>query len=141
MRHSRSQCFRSRNRKGAAVVEFAVLAPVLIALLLGIIECGRMIMVQQSLATAAPEGARQAIVEGTSVDTAKSTVDSFLNGVGVKGASITIVPGNTGSVAHGQPIIVSVSIPFSKVSWLKSPFFLKNTTLHSQATMRRETPN
>jgi Flp pilus assembly protein TadG len=109
--------------------------------MLGMIECGRMIMVQQSLATAAREGARSAIVEGTSVSTAKSVVESFLARVGVTGTNITVSPSETSSLAHGQPITVSVSVPFSVVSWLPHPFFLKNTTLSSAATMRRETPN
>jgi Flp pilus assembly protein TadG len=130
-----------RARHGAAVVEFAVVSPVLIILLLGMLECGRMIMVQQSLATAAREGARSAIVQGTSVSTAKSVVESFLAGVGVTGTDITVSPIETSSLAHGQPITVSVSVAFSKVSWLPHPFFLKNTTLSSTATMRRETPN
>ena len=141
MRNPQAIRQRNRDRKGAAVVEFAVVAPVLIMLLLGMIECGRMIMVQQSLTTAVREGARSAIIEGTSDSTAKNVVESFLAGVGVSGTSITVTPSNTDSMAHGQPITVSVSVPFSEVSWLPNPFFLKNTTLSSTATMRRETPN
>src|SRR3954470_19522556 len=89
-------------RRGAAVVEFAVVSPLLVLLLLGMIECGRMIMVQQTITTAAREGARTAIVEGTSVATAKTTVESFLTGAGVRGAKINVSPGNTSSLSHGQ---------------------------------------
>src|SRR3954454_7237510 len=103
-------------RRGAAVVEFAVVSPVLVLLLLGMIECGRMIMVQQSITTAAREGARTAIVEGTSAAAAKTAVESFLAGTGIHGAKITVSPGNTGSVPHGQPITVSVAVPFKEVS-------------------------
>lgn len=128
-------------RRGAAVVEFAVVAPVLILLLLGMIECGRMIMVQQVLTTAAREGARTATIEGNSSSEAVDAVKSFLAGAGVKGSSVTVTPSNTGSIAHGQPITVSVSVPFTEVSWLPKPFFFGNITLNSAATMRRETPN
>jgi Flp pilus assembly protein TadG len=128
-------------RKGAAVVEFAVVAPVLFLLLLGMIECGRMIMVQQSLTTAVREGARTAVIEGNSSSVAKSAVESFLAGTGITGTNVTVTPSNTGSVAHGQPITVSVSVPFTKVSWLAHPFFFGSKTLTSTATMRRETPN
>jgi Flp pilus assembly protein TadG len=118
-----------------------VVAPVLILLLLGMIECGRMIMVQQSLTTAAREGARTAIVEGNSTATAKAVVESFLAGVGVTGSQVTVTPNSTASVLHGQPITVSVSVPFKEVSWLPNPLFLGNKTLSSTASMRRETPN
>ena len=128
-------------RRGAAVVEFAVVSPVLILLLLGMIECGRMIMVQQALTTAVREGARTAIVEGTSATTAIDAVTSFLAATGITGARVAVVPSNTGAIPHGEPVTVSVQVPFTEVSWLPNPFFLKNTMLKSAATMRRETPN
>ena len=134
-------CRKRPCRRGAAVVEFAVVSPVLILLLLGMIECGRMIMVQQALTTAVREGARTAIVEGNSTSTAIGAVESFLAGVGITGTKVTVTPASTGSVPHGQPITVSASVPFAEVSWLPHPFYLGNTTLSSQATMRRETPN
>ncbi len=47
-------------RSGAAAVEFACLLPILAVLLLGLWEFGRLIWVQQSVSTAAREGARHA---------------------------------------------------------------------------------
>jgi Flp pilus assembly protein TadG len=137
---------RAANRKlpprhGAAVVEFAVVAPVLLLLLLGMLECGRMIMVQQILTTAVREGARAAIIEGNSASAAIDAVKSFLSGAGVKGSTVTVTPNQTQSISHGQPITVSASVPFAQVSWLPKPFFFGNTTLSSVATMRKETPN
>jgi Flp pilus assembly protein TadG len=145
LRSNPRACLRIRgngkSRQGAAVVEFAVVAPVLIMFLLGIIECGRMVMVQQALTTAVREGARTAIVEGTPVATAEKAVQSFLAGTGIRGGKISITPHETGLLAHGQPVTVSISVPFTEVSWLPNPFFFRNTTLTSAATMRRETPN
>jgi Flp pilus assembly protein TadG len=131
---------KNGRRTGAAVVEFAVVAPVLILVLLGMIECGRMIMVQQALTSAVREGARTASVDGTS-SAAIESVNEFLAGAGVRGSNVAVNLGSAGAVAHGQPITVTVSVPFSKVSWLPNPFFMKNLTLSSTATMRRETPN
>ena len=128
-------------RRGAAVVEFAVVSPVLILFLLGIIECGRMVMVQQALTTAVREGARIAIVEGTSASTAEEAVESFLAAVGVHGTQISVSPNITSGVAHGEPITVAVAVPFKEVSWLPNPFLFRDKTLTSSATMRRETPN
>jgi Flp pilus assembly protein TadG len=131
----------NRDRKGAAVVEFAVVSPVLIMFLLGMIECGRMIMVQQALTTAVREGARTAIIEGNTAVTAKDAVRSFLAGTGITGAKVSVTPGNPELLAHGQPITVSVAVPFAAVSWLPSPFLFGDAILSSSATMRRETPN
>lgn len=50
----------SRQRRGIAVIECAILAPLLIILLFGIWEVGRLIQIGQLVANAAREGARQA---------------------------------------------------------------------------------
>ena len=132
---------KNQRRNGAAVIEFAVVSPVLILLLLGMIECGRMIMVQQLITTAVREGARIAIMEGNSASNATDAVESFLASCGITGTKIDVKPDIMSIVPHGEPITVTVSVPFADVSWLPSPFFLANTTLSSSATMRRETPN
>ena len=131
---------RHDGRRGAAVVEFAVISPVLILMLLGMIECGRMIMVQQALTTAVREGARAASVTGRA-SAAIDAVEEFLVGAGVRGSNVTVALGSHGATAHGQPITVTVTVPFAKVSWLPSPVFMKNATMSSAATMRRETPS
>ena len=50
----------SRTRRGAVIVELAIIAPVLIAMMLGMIELGRAIMVRQTLTSAARKAARDA---------------------------------------------------------------------------------
>jgi len=47
-------------RRGVAVVEFAAVVPLLLILLLGLWEVGRLLQVKQILANAAREGGRQA---------------------------------------------------------------------------------
>ena len=51
-----------RKKRGAAVVEFAIVAPLFILLVFGMIEFGRMVMVQQVLTNASREGARLAVL-------------------------------------------------------------------------------
>ena len=48
----------AKNERGAAAVEFALVLPVLIVLLLGMIEFSRVYNIQISLSNAAREGAR-----------------------------------------------------------------------------------
>ena len=54
-----------RRRKGQALVEFALVAPIFFLLLFGIIEGGRFILYYQTLNNATREGARYAIVHGS----------------------------------------------------------------------------
>lgn len=134
----KSKASGKRRRKGAAAVEFAVVAPVFVLMLLGMMEYGRMLMVQQSLTAAAREGARLAVVDETTEAEVKTLVKSFLASSGVTDPTVSVT--STGTAVHGQPITVSVSVPFDDVSWLSSPMFLGDKTLSSTASMRLETP-
>ena len=53
-----------RRSRGQALVEFALVAPLLFVLILGVIEAGRFIFFQELLNNATREGARYAIVHG-----------------------------------------------------------------------------
>src|SRR4051812_46748295 len=59
-----------RRTRGQALVEFALILPVFLIMLMGVIDLGRAIWAQNSLAAAAREGARLAIVHGGSATTA-----------------------------------------------------------------------
>jgi hypothetical protein len=52
-----------RNRNGAVAVEFAIVAPLLVAIVLGMIELGRAFEMQNLLEVAAREGARFASMD------------------------------------------------------------------------------
>jgi Flp pilus assembly protein TadG len=131
-----------KNRRGAAVVEFAIVAPVFFLLVFGMIEYGRMVMVQQVLTNASREGARYAVIQSTNDTNAVETkVKDYLTSAKLNAAASTVTvtwPASGGS-GSAQPVTVSVSIPFGQVSWLPSPMFLSSTTpLEATSVMRRE---
>lgn len=57
------QYFVRRKRRGAVAVEFAIVAPILVAILFGLIELGRTFEMQNLLEVAAREGARFASMD------------------------------------------------------------------------------
>jgi Flp pilus assembly protein TadG len=127
-----------KKRKGAAAVEFALVAPVFVLLVFGMIEYGRMVMVQQVITNASREGARRAVLDGATATDVSSTVTTYLTNGAVSGATVTMNPTNPATVVAGNPITVTVSVPYTAVSWLPAPFFLGNTTMTANSTMRRE---
>lgn len=56
----------NHHRRGVSAVEFALVTPLFLALVLGIVEFGRAMMVGQLVTNAAREGARMAILSGSS---------------------------------------------------------------------------
>ncbi len=130
---------RARKRRGASVVEFAVIAPLFFLLVFGMIEFGRMIMVHQLLIGAAREGARQAVVEGATVATVENVVRGYLTATSIDGQEAIVTVSPDPAIADtGVEMKVETAIAFDKVSWLPAPMYLKNVTLSAASTMRHE---
>jgi Flp pilus assembly protein TadG len=129
-----------RNRRGAAAVEFAVVAPVFFAFTLGMIEVGRGVMVQQILTTASREGARQAVLDGATQGSVTTSVTTMLNTAAVTAAGTTVAFSPSLPLASGYngPVTVTVSVPFNQVSWSPSPIFLNGATLTASTTMQSQ---
>ncbi len=128
-----------RNRRATAAVEFAVVAPVFLLLVFGMIEYGRMVMVYQVLTNASREGARVAVLDGATTASVTAQVNTYLSSGTITGATVTVSPNPPSNAQYGDPVTVTVSIPFSQVSWLPSPMYLGGKTLTSSTVMRRET--
>ena len=128
-----------KQRRAAAVVEFAIVAPLFFLLVFGMIEYGRMVMVQQVITNASREGARRAVLDGASATEVQEEVDDFLSQSSISGADVTIDPADPSTAAYGDPITVTVSIDFDEVSWLPSPMYLGGQEMTASTSMRRET--
>jgi Flp pilus assembly protein TadG len=128
------------KRWGAAAVEFAIVAPIFLLFIFAMVEFGRMMMVQQIIVQTARDGARHAIVNGSTVETTRDLVEQQLtdNTVTVERDAITVDP-NPATAAAGDQITVTVTIPFGDVTWLPGGSLLNRVDLQASTTMRRET--
>jgi Flp pilus assembly protein TadG len=112
-----------KHRRGAAAVEFAIIAPLFFLLILGMIEIGRAVMVQQIITNASREGARLAVLPGENNTNVVNRVNEILTDSGVNGARTEIFtetdsPLNIQDIGYGDVVKVKVTVPFSAVSWL-----------------------
>ena len=82
---------RTRNQRGAAVVEFALVSTLLIMLVLGIISYGYMLSFRQGISQGAAEGARAAAVAAASAQLpdAEDAVNDALESYGVSCSTST----------------------------------------------------
>ncbi len=118
-------------------MEFAIVAPLLFMLVFGILEFGRMIMVQQILTNASREGARRAIIEDVTGTEVETLVSDYLSAASVEGATVTIEPLDL-NLGFGDPVTVTVEVPFADVSWGGSAWFLGGSTLQASTVMHGE---
>src|SRR5258708_32314244 len=120
---NRDRSKRETRCRGAATVEFAIVAPVFLIMITGIMELGRAIVVQQLLTNASREGARIGGYDTTtSTSTVTTAVNSYLSNVGISGATTVVTPNPPSLASDGQSVTVMVSIPFTNVSYLPTPF-------------------
>lgn len=119
--------------RGAAAVEFALVLPVLLILVLGIIEFGRAYHIQTTLSNAARDGVRVMALQD-SVTAARTTTKSSAQTLGLTDMMIGVAP-STCSSDISAPAMASVTItyPFALVSGLLP---IGDLTLTGRGTMR-----
>jgi len=83
---------RRLDNRGQALVEFALLLPLVMLILIGIIEFGRAWQAKQTLTDVAREGARIAAIANPQYtqDTVRARVDSMIKAAGFEPDSVTI---------------------------------------------------
>lgn len=127
-----------RNKKGQALVELALILPILLLLIFGVVEYGRIFSAYLAVTTASREGARVATVGATDTDiiaAAKLRTDAM----GLKSADVivTITPNGAGRV-RGSSVTVQVTYPVK----MFDPFFTTivgaNYTVKGVTIMRVE---
>ena len=119
-----------RSERGAVAVEFALLLPVLMIILLGIIEFGMAFSAQITLSNAAREGARTMAIQNSVIAT----------GTAVIAAAPTVAPAIVTSqivispvvCAAGQVVTVEIRYPYHFLT----SFFGSGYTMTSKAAMR-----
>jgi len=92
---------RVREDRGATAVEFALLLPMLLLIVMGIVDFGRMLNAQQTLTQAAREGARLVALGQPNVSGRTQAAATGLSPVGVAISSSCPTgagPGSNGSV-------------------------------------------
>jgi Flp pilus assembly protein TadG len=144
---------RRRDRRGAATVEFAVAAPILLTLVLGTIDVGQLANVGQRVGGASAAASREAAK--ASVDTlaeveacakgflaerypqlSDSELDSAM-AVAVYDSNGTEVS-DLSTIDMGDPMSIAVTFSFDSVRWLTGVGLGQNRTLEETTVVRRE---
>ena len=132
----------ARDERGAAVVEFAIVVPILLVLVMGIIDFGRMYAVAASLAAASRDGARMAatqtdLSDATQLSAVKSRVVTAFEPLG--GAALT--SGNVAVALDAGATYVTVTVSgytYEPITPIASLIGMGTITLSRKATFRWE---
>jgi Flp pilus assembly protein TadG len=111
-----------RKERGAVAVEMAIVLPLLLLVLIGIIEFGRVLNVQVSLTQAAREGARYAAIHHSDSSLDVSAV-ALAAAPSLSGLPVTVTH-NAGSCTSGTNVTVTTKVTMSSMTgFLDAGFF------------------
>ena len=125
----------SLQRRGAAMVEFAIVAPLLFFLFFAAFEFCRVAMIRHTVDNAVYEGCRQAIIPGATAGAARDKVETILGTLGVSGSTISVRPAMIDNRTSEITLTVEVSLDENT---FVPPQLSGGNTITRSLTMRRE---
>ena len=148
------KCTRGRrNERGQALAEFALVLPLVLLFIAGIIEMGRAWNIKQAVTDAAREGARYTVVMDPTMSLAQvqAKIEERLALASIESSDIAVTSADPtcspvsacfhNEFGYGKEMTVSVSTQFqmgligSLLSWAGAPSVV---TIATTATMRNE---
>ena len=133
MRNGKQTRRRFRRRAGA-LVEFAIVAPMLFTILFGIVEYGYIYMVRQTMTNAAREGCRIGILQSSTEVDVLSVVDTMMAPTAVSNYTTVFTPASVDDPINS----VAISTTYDDISLLPGFFSAVIGDISVSCSMREE---
>jgi Flp pilus assembly protein TadG len=136
-----------RSERGAELVEFAIVLPVLLLITMGIVDFGFMFQRYVVLTNAAMEGARIAVLPGYTTPDVQARVQQYASNGGIPGTVPAVVtnvnlPAPGGATWPGKQVTVTHDYGFNYLGPIAAIFgggSGRTVTLTARSTMRSQT--
>jgi Flp pilus assembly protein TadG len=123
---TKTRLARQKQRRGLAAVELAVTFPLLLVILAGTWEVGRLVEVHQLVANAAREAGRQASLGDKTIDEVADVAKAYLARSGLPTSEVTVLVSNLTEPSVADPsdatqldqLKITVSLPFDNLRWI-----------------------
>jgi Flp pilus assembly protein TadG len=133
---------RRGRRRGAQMVEFAIILPVLVFLLFGIIQYGWIFLKVSQLNQAARMGTRVAVRPAATEDEVRDAIDEVMSSARLASSGYTISISDLG-VDVGEPVEIQVDVNYANndnIELLGISLLPRPDALHGRAVMAKEGP-
>jgi Flp pilus assembly protein TadG len=117
IRNSTGAANGAQGRSGAATLELAVAAPLLVILVFGAIEMANAVFLKQTVNLAAYEAAKIITRPGTNQTLAETRVSEIMTARRVSNYTLSFSPTVTTATARGTQVTVTLSAPASNLSY------------------------
>lgn len=137
-----ARVMKTRVRRGTVLVEAALVLPLLLLLLFGVIEYGWVMLQQHHITQAARHGARVGVVAGATTAEVQSAVASWMEtaGLGGSGYTVSISAPDVALMNLGEALTVSVSLEYVNIA-IGIPFVPAPDILEAAVSMAKEGPS
>lgn len=125
-----------RNERGQSLVEFAIILPILLVIIMGIIEFGMMMNSYLAISNASREGARIGIVGSSDIDI-KNLIIATSPSLDTEDLVVNISPSD-GTRISGDTLTVKVTYNYQLTVPIISIIFHNVVVLNAQTSMRIE---
>lgn len=133
---------RARSRRGLSAIEAAMVMPLFILLLFGLIEYGWIYLKSQEIANTARHGARLGILETATTAGVTTACDQLMTDAGLDGSGYTVVcaPADVSAMAPGDTLTITVTVPYSNIELTGIPLIPVPANLVRTTSMAKEGP-
>lgn len=131
------------DEKGTALVEFALVLPILLLILFGLLDFGKAFNYWNDQTHLAAEGARWAVVNsnpGSGGQSLQQYIQQQADTAELRGLATVCVSFPSGTQNVGDPVTVTVKSRYRWIPFIQSKLGLTTTTISGTATMRLEAP-
>ncbi len=128
-----------RRPRGAALVELAIVMPILCLLTLGLMEYGWVFMKISQINQAARHGVRIAVRPGATTENIDSAVAALMTQAGIKTADYSLAYDDI-AVPVGTPISLRISVNYDKLTLTGTGLVPLPSTLQGYGAMAKEGP-
>jgi Flp pilus assembly protein TadG len=122
-------------RRGAAAVEFAIVAPLLFLMILTMFEFSRLQVIRHTGDNAAYEAARKAMVPGATAAEAVAEANRIMRTIGARGVQVNVTPGRIDAATRSVTVEVQTRLDQNA---LVAPRFTRGAVLRSTSTLLTE---
>ena len=127
-------------RRGNAVLEAALVLPILLYLAFGTVEFGYFFYVKNNVQGAAREGVRAGIPPGATNTDVTNAISSQMTAAGLQssGYTVTTTPSNVSGLSPGATVTVNVQCTWGTVGLRPLQLISTSKIVKGQAVMRKE---
>lgn len=127
-----------RSESGTALIEFALVLPLILVLAMGMLDFGRAFHTKSLLDQAAREGARAAVITSPDLDVVTSRVNAILAPAGVAATTVSVTGPTAGSYLDSVYVATTFTFVTPGIYALVGGDYGNTLSLSSSCVMRHE---